>query len=55
MLEKLSKLGFQTLAMYHAEAILEHDMPEAVADLESVLESIQIPVEELVQGGGGEG
>ena len=55
MLETLVAKGFEVLALHHAEAILIHDMPEALADLEKVLENIELPVEELVRGGGGEG
>ncbi len=55
MFEKVKGKGFQILALHHAEAILKHDMPEAVAELEEVLLDIQIPVEELIRGGGGEG
>ena len=55
MLETLKAKGFQVLTLHHAEAILTHDMPEAVTELEEVLLSIEIPAEELVRGGGGEG
>jgi len=55
MFEKLKKKGFQILALHHAEAILKHDMADAVMELEQVLLSIQIPVVELIRGGGGEG
>ncbi|NLD36933.1 MAG: restriction endonuclease [Desulfatiglans sp.] len=55
MLEKLKEKGFEILALHHAEAILQHDMPDAVTELESVLSNITLPVEELVKGGGGEG
>ncbi|HEX4858101.1 MAG TPA: BglII/BstYI family type II restriction endonuclease [Usitatibacteraceae bacterium] len=55
MFEQLKNKGFQVLALHHAEAILRHDMPEAVAELEEALSGIEIPVEELVRGGGGEG
>lgn len=55
MFESLKKKGFQVLTLHHAEAILEHDLGEAVTDLETVLSAIKIPVEELVRGGGGEG
>jgi hypothetical protein len=53
--EKLRKRGFQVLTLHHAEAILDHDLGEAVRDLDAVLSGITIPVEELVRGGGGEG
>lgn len=55
MFEKLKKKGFQVLALHHAEAILKHDMADAVTELEQVLLSVQIPVVELIRGGGGEG
>ena len=55
MFENLKEKGFEILTLHHAEAILTHDMPEAVKELESVLNGIEIPVEELVRGGGGEG
>jgi hypothetical protein len=55
MFEKLKKKGFQVLALHHAEAILKHDMADAVAELEGVLLALRIPAEELVRGGGGEG
>ena len=41
--------------LHHAEAILCHDMPDAITEIESVLDKLVIPAEELVRGGGGEG
>jgi hypothetical protein len=55
MLNSLVSGGFEVLALHHAEAILTYDMPEAVAEIEEVLGGIELPVEELVRGGGGEG
>lgn len=55
MFEKLKAKGFQVLALHHAEAILRHDMTDAVTELEKVLLGVKIPAEELVRGGGGEG
>jgi len=55
MFEKLRKKGFEILTLHHAEAILTHDMADAVTELETVLSGLEIPVEELVRGGGGEG
>jgi hypothetical protein len=55
MFERLTGKGFQVLALHHAEAILRHDMPEAVTELEQTLSAIEIPVAEPVRGGGGEG
>lgn len=55
MFEAAIRQGFQILALHHAEAILTHDMPDAVRELEDILLGIRIPVEELIRGGGGEG
>ena len=55
MFEKIRKRGFQVLALHHAEAILKHDMANAATELERVLLDVEIPVEELLRGGGGEG
>lgn len=55
MFERIKERGFQIQTLHHAEAILTHDMAEAVAELEDVLLHVQIPIEELVRGGGGEG
>lgn len=41
--------------LHHAEAILYHDMPDAVDDIEAILDGLVIPAQELVRGGGGEG
>jgi len=53
--ETLISRGFEILALHHAEAILIHDMRDAISELETVLDNIELPVEELVRGGGGEG
>ncbi len=55
MFEKIKERGFQILALHHAEAILKHDMADAVTEIEQVLLDIQIPTKELIRGGGGEG
>lgn len=55
MLEKLIAKGFEVIALHHAEAILKHDMPDALKELEEALEGATIPAIELVKGGGGEG
>jgi hypothetical protein len=55
MFERIKKKGFQVLTLYHAEAILTHDMPGAVNELEAVLLGVRIPIDELIRGGGGEG
>ena len=54
MLENLRTAGYDVLALHHAAAILQHDMPAAIVDLETVLIGLQIPVAEIVTGGGGE-
>ena len=55
MFESLQEKGFEVLALHHAEAILKHDMPRAIEELEAVLLEASIPVGELVYSGGGEG
>ncbi|MCP3685561.1 MAG: restriction endonuclease [bacterium] len=55
MFEEIRRKGFQISTLHHAEAILKHDMQSAVEDIEAVLLNVQIPIEELVRGGGGEG
>jgi hypothetical protein len=55
MFEKLKQRGYQVVTLHHAQAILTHDMPAAVTEIESVLLNAQLPAEELVRGGGGEG
>jgi hypothetical protein len=55
MLERIKAKGFEVLALHHAEAILEHDMPAAIGEIEDALLALELPVEELVRGGGGEG
>lgn len=46
--------GFEVLPLHHAEAILMHDMPNALKELEAILVDFQLPASELVFGGGGE-
>lgn len=55
MFEALKQFGFEILTLHHAEAILKHDMATAAAEIEAVLSAAQLPAEELVRGGGGEG
>ncbi len=55
MFQILEDKGYQITTLHHAEAILTHDMPEAVSEIESVLSGLELPVKELVRGGGGEG
>jgi hypothetical protein len=55
LFEKLEGEGFQIEALHHAEAILKYDMADAATELENALLEVEIPVEELIRGGGGEG
>lgn len=55
MFENLRDRGFQIEALHHAEAILRHDLPDAIRDVGTVLAGARVPVEELIRGGGGEG
>jgi hypothetical protein len=54
MFDRLKEKGFDILALHHAEAIISSDMPEAEADIEEALLSLEIPIVEIVAGGGGE-
>jgi hypothetical protein len=50
----LSEKGFQVEFHSHAEAILAADFSAAVNELEQVLLTASIPIEEIIAGGGGE-
>jgi hypothetical protein len=52
--ENLANKGFQVEFHSHASAILSLDFPEAVRELEAVLETVTIPIEEIIGSGGGE-
>jgi hypothetical protein len=54
MFDRLKARGFNVLALHHAEAIVTYDMPEAEREIEDVLLDLDIPVTEIVAGGGGE-
>lgn len=54
MLEKLQEKGFEIQFESHAAAILDHDFPEAVKDLEQALSGLSIPITEIIGSGGGE-
>ncbi|WP_290620529.1 hypothetical protein [Immundisolibacter sp.] len=47
--KNVKKPCLRVLTLHHAEAILKHDMPEAVTELEEVLAAVVIPVEELLR------
>ena len=53
-LTDLRSAGFDVESLNHAEAVLERDFPQPLAELCEVAVEIRIPVEELVRGGGGE-
>jgi hypothetical protein len=52
--ERLIAKEFQVEDHSHAQAILSVDFPEAIAELETALENVTIPIEEVIAGGGGE-
>jgi Restriction endonuclease BglII len=54
MFEKLIGRGFQVEFSSHAEAILGIDFPEVASQLEAVLLTSTIPIEEIIGSGGGE-
>jgi len=50
----LIERGFQIEFHAHAEAILTHDFPSAISELQDALSETTIPIEEIIAGGGGE-
>lgn len=54
MLERLKEHGFEVEFTSHAEAIMLHDFPELIDELERALLSISLPITEIIGGGGGE-
>src|SRR5215510_16226615 len=46
--------GYQIEFHSHSKAILSGDFPEALVELEKALNSLTIPIEEIIAGGGGE-
>lgn len=53
-MEPLARQGFQVKYLNHARAILNVDFPEALAEIQQVLNGFSITVESLIRGGGGE-
>jgi hypothetical protein len=53
-LAALRAAGFDVETRNHAEAVLDHDFPEALDEIAAALLGVAIPAEELVRGGGGE-
>lgn len=54
LLKALEGLGFQVEFHSHAKAILEVDFPQALAELEEALRALEIPIEDIIDSGGGE-
>lgn len=54
MFERLRERGFDILALHHAEAIISQDMTIAEEEIERALLDLDIPISEIVAGGGGE-
>ena len=54
MFEKLTERGFEIEFRSHAQAILGVDFSDVAAQLESVLLSSTVPIEEIIGSGGGE-
>jgi hypothetical protein len=54
MFESLRDKGYQIQFESHALAILEVDFPDAVQQLEEVLLTQSVPIEEIIGSGGGE-
>ena len=54
MLDSLRAAGFQIVFLSHAEAILSVDFPEVAEQLETILSTATIPIEEIIGSGGGE-
>lgn len=54
MFDRLRSLGYEILALSHAEAILKHDFPDVERELETALGDFHIPITEIIGSGGGE-
>lgn len=54
MFEELIARGYQVEFHSHAKAILSVDFPDVLAELQSVLDTLTIPIEEIIGSGGGE-
>lgn len=54
LFEKITSLDFDLRYTYHADAILERDFAGAAEELDELISAVQIPIGELVRGGGGE-
>jgi hypothetical protein len=54
MFDRLREKWFQVEFHSHAQAILSQDFPAAISELEAVLASVTIPIQEIIGSGGGE-
>ncbi len=54
MFEALREQGFEIQFTSHCEAIIRHDFPALVGELEEALRTTTIPMTEIIGGGGGE-
>jgi hypothetical protein len=54
VLDALRAAGFEVEFTSHAEAIIRHDFPELIEELEGALIDIRLPMTEIIGGGGGE-
>jgi hypothetical protein len=54
MFERLQDHGFELEFTSHARAILIHDFPELIDEIEGALLGISLPITEIIGGGGGE-
>jgi hypothetical protein len=54
MLKRLRDRGFEIELHSHAAAILERDFPDALTEIEGVLEKVDVPITEIIGSGGGE-
>ena len=51
---RLRDKGFDIEFKYYADAILSQSFPAAADELDAIIDSVAIPIRELVRGGGGE-
>lgn len=54
MFERLAEAGFELQFTNHAEAILRHDFQDLIGEIEAALLDVQLPISEVIGGGGGE-
>jgi hypothetical protein len=54
MFNALAAVGFEVKSTSHAEAILRHDFPDLIGEIETALMALRLPMSEIIGGGGGE-